>query len=263
MTPGRSRRTPLQTIWHCCLILLVALSTLGATSQCGKQCDQGTKDYNGTCLSQTSIEYIECTKARGWDTSEAISGKVGAGTIGKVADASVEAAYEQSKHENTTVALEVVKDCLMLAQGTVTSVAEANEVRQSEQKVNQYIAAEGGPNPSSSRPAATTPHRVTTTPKPATTTANFADECLQDFVWREATPSDHVCVTPESRDQVRIENSLAAERRSPTGGDYGPDTCLEGFVWRGTTSRDHVCVEPYRRDEVATENQLAADRRVG
>ena len=39
------------------------------------------------------------------------------------------------------------------------------------------------------------------------------DTCLQGFVWREVVPSDHVCVPPETRDQVWQDNRLAASRR--------------------------------------------------
>jgi hypothetical protein len=39
------------------------------------------------------------------------------------------------------------------------------------------------------------------------------DTCLQGYVWREAVPGDHVCVTPETRAQAAQDNSLAASRR--------------------------------------------------
>jgi hypothetical protein len=39
------------------------------------------------------------------------------------------------------------------------------------------------------------------------------DTCLQGYVWREAVPGDHVCVTPETRAQAAEDNSLAASRR--------------------------------------------------
>jgi hypothetical protein len=86
------------------------------------------------------------------------------------------------------------------------------------------------------------------------------DTCRQGFVWREAIPSDHVCVTPASRALVRQENALAASRRNPTGA-YGSDTCISGFVWREAFSGDHVCVTPARRSAVRQENALAASRR--
>jgi hypothetical protein len=43
------------------------------------------------------------------------------------------------------------------------------------------------------------------------TAADFGpDTCLQDFVWRGASPSDHVCVPPEQRDVIAADNSAAA-----------------------------------------------------
>jgi hypothetical protein len=40
------------------------------------------------------------------------------------------------------------------------------------------------------------------------------DTCLQGYVWREAVPGDHVCVTPETRTQAADDNSQAASRRA-------------------------------------------------
>src|SRR5262245_12130834 len=46
------------------------------------------------------------------------------------------------------------------------------------------------------------------------------DTCRQGYVWRETTPSDHVCVTPEQRDRARDDNNNAGTRYSG-GGAYG------------------------------------------
>jgi len=81
-----------------------------------------------------------------------------------------------------------------------------------------------------------------------------SDTCIQGFVWREAVPSDHVCVTPQVRQQTRSDNSQADVRRSPTGGPYGPDTCIQGFVWREAFPGDHVCVTPQTRAQAAQDN---------
>jgi hypothetical protein len=35
------------------------------------------------------------------------------------------------------------------------------------------------------------------------------DTCRQGYVWREASPGDHVCVKPETRDQARADNAAA------------------------------------------------------
>ncbi|MEU6783877.1 fibronectin type III domain-containing protein [Nonomuraea angiospora] len=40
------------------------------------------------------------------------------------------------------------------------------------------------------------------------------DTCKVPYVWREARPSDHVCVTARERSQVAAENALANQRRA-------------------------------------------------
>ena len=84
--------------------------------------------------------------------------------------------------------------------------------------------------------------------------------CKQGFVWREATPTDHVCVVPATRTQAASDNAAAASRRSPIGGPSGPDTCKEGFVWREVTPSDHVCVSPAVRSAAAADNRAAGQR---
>ena len=44
---------------------------------------------------------------------------------------------------------------------------------------------------------------------------NGPDTCKQGYVWREAFPNDHVCVTPQTRQQTQDDNSQAAQRREP------------------------------------------------
>jgi hypothetical protein len=86
------------------------------------------------------------------------------------------------------------------------------------------------------------------------------DTCQQGFVWREAVPGDHVCVTPETRTQAWGDNDQASARRNPGGGAYGPDTCYEGFVWREAVPSDHVCVTPQTRGEAWSDDAQAASR---
>ena len=87
------------------------------------------------------------------------------------------------------------------------------------------------------------------------------DTCLNGFVWREAVPTDHVCVTPAVRTQTSQDNAQAAARRNPSGGPFGPDTCLSGYVWREALSSDRVCVTPATRDQARSDNLNAAPRR--
>jgi hypothetical protein len=86
------------------------------------------------------------------------------------------------------------------------------------------------------------------------------DTCASGFVWREVVPSDHVCVTPQTRDLVHADNGQAAARRTP--GPFGPDTCRQGWVWREATGpADRVCVTPQERQQEKDNNAQAAQRR--
>jgi hypothetical protein len=87
------------------------------------------------------------------------------------------------------------------------------------------------------------------------------DTCLQGWVWREAFPGDHVCVSGPTRSQAWADNAAAASRRNPAGGPYGPDTCLVGWVWREAQPSDHVCVTPTIRQQTSIDNATAAARR--
>ncbi|HEX2592635.1 MAG TPA: hypothetical protein VHL34_14125 [Rhizomicrobium sp.] len=83
--------------------------------------------------------------------------------------------------------------------------------------------------------------------------------CTSGYVWREARPSDFVCVTPEARSLAANENSAADSRRD-TNGAYGPNTCITGFVWREAFAGDVVCTTPERRTAVQSENNLGPSR---
>jgi hypothetical protein len=85
--------------------------------------------------------------------------------------------------------------------------------------------------------------------------------CLDGFVWRQATPRDHVCVTPEVHAQTARDNALAAVRRSTTRGTFGPDTCVAGYVWREALPGDRVCVTPATWQQVHDDNLTAGLRR--
>ena len=86
------------------------------------------------------------------------------------------------------------------------------------------------------------------------------ETCRDGYVWRDAFPGDHVCVTPETRTQAAQDNSQAHARRQ-AGGAYGPDSCRPGYVWRDARPEDHVCVTPETRAAVAADNSEAAARR--
>lgn len=87
------------------------------------------------------------------------------------------------------------------------------------------------------------------------------DTCKDGFVWRDAIPGDHVCVTPDRRSTSASENAIAGSRVDP-GGAYGPNSCVAGFVWREAYSGDVVCVTPDRRSQVKQENIDGPSHRV-
>jgi len=88
------------------------------------------------------------------------------------------------------------------------------------------------------------------------------DTCKSGFVWRNASASDHVCVTPVERDQVAADNAAGSSKRQPGGGASGPHTCLQGYVWRDAVPGDHVCVSPAKRDLARNQNSFATKRRL-
>ena len=48
--------------------------------------------------------------------------------------------------------------------------------------------------------------------------APVVQNCIAGYVWREAYPEDHVCVTLETHMRTLQDNQLAASRRKPGGG---------------------------------------------
>ncbi len=86
--------------------------------------------------------------------------------------------------------------------------------------------------------------------------------CAPGYVWRLASPSDHVCVTPATRSQTAYDNSQASVRCAGKG-SYGPNTCKPGFVWREAFPNDDVCVNPATRAQAAADNKAAQSRTAG
>jgi hypothetical protein len=97
-------------------------------------------------------------------------------------------------------------------------------------------------------------------PKNDSRAAATAESCIPGFVWRQATPEDHVCVTMQTHQQTLQDNMLAWSRRDPRGGPYGADTCLQGFVWRDVFEGDHVCVTPETRSQVLLDDREGPNR---
>ena len=59
---------------------------------------------------------------------------------------------------------------------------------------------------------------------PGATPGTFGpDLCVPGFVWREAVPSDHVCVTPATWQQAHDDNLTAGARRNALRVKVGDD----------------------------------------
>lgn len=85
----------------------------------------------------------------------------------------------------------------------------------------------------------------------------FAQECDDDFVYREAFPGDYVCVTPDTRRQAAEDNAAAATRYA----SGAADTCKPEYVWRDAFENDRTCVHWLARETALDENRLAPMRR--
>jgi hypothetical protein len=93
--------------------------------------------------------------------------------------------------------------------------------------------------------------------KPIRTTGKPSLVCPPGYVWREASPSDHVCVTPEQRMRAAAQNAAAATHVNRTDPAFGPKTCVSGYVWREAYAGDVVCVTPAERDAAKNQNAQA------
>lgn len=93
--------------------------------------------------------------------------------------------------------------------------------------------------------------------KPIKITGKPSLVCPKGFVWREASSSDHVCVTPLQRTRAAAQNAAAATHVDQTDHTYGPNTCVSGYVWREAYVGDVVCVTPAERDAAKKENAQA------
>ena len=106
------------------LLAVVGAAVLPACSRTQQpDCGDGFQPYKGNCLNETAITYLRCTEGRGYSPVIEIGGGV-SGTFKVIADASVKAAYKNTKQENTPVALQIVKDCLEIAKTGTGSTSD-------------------------------------------------------------------------------------------------------------------------------------------
>ena len=117
------------------LLGLFAISPLLVACPSSPSCSGSQRPYNNVCLDNVAITYIECTKGRGFDLTTELSGKLG-GTFKVIADASVEAAYKQTQEENTVVGLQIVSDCLKIAESSADTAANKSAAEESRQRAD-------------------------------------------------------------------------------------------------------------------------------
>jgi hypothetical protein len=154
------------------VLLVLAGAVLFALPACSASdpptCTGSLQAYRGRCLDSTTIDYVGCTQDRGFDLTKKISGGLG-GTFKSVAGLSVQAAYSTSKTEDTPVALQVVHDCLTLAQRSAVTGSDRSaaagyaSTAQDELRNFQAQVVAGTPHIKLSRPRAAVGQRVTVT----------------------------------------------------------------------------------------------------
>lgn len=87
-------------------------------------------------------------------------------------------------------------------------------------------------------------------------TQSQSDTCAKGYVWREAFNGDHVCVSPNTREQTKADNANEAQFRA----EKDSDQCVQGLEWRLANPSDHVCVPQITRVQTAQDNELAYSR---
>jgi hypothetical protein len=119
------------------LVGLLIVAALSACSSAKQSCAAGSENYQGRCLPPVTAKYLACIDGRGFSFSNEVS--VGA-TLPAVADSTFNVAYKRSKEEDSPVALQIVHDCLTLAEQNATSGADRGTARQYAQQATRYIA---------------------------------------------------------------------------------------------------------------------------
>ena len=87
-----------------------------------------------------------------------------------------------------------------------------------------------------------------------------SETCASGYVWREATPQDRACVTPDARGRAAKQNAEAASHRIANPPPNSPAPCQAGYVWREAIAGDVVCVTPAERTQTAEDTRLAPSR---
>lgn len=135
---GARRRAP----WRYFLLLLAGLLIVGPLAACssanggGTACTGDVEDYQGRCVTHVTAKYLACIEGRGFSVTNQIGGGV---TLPAVADSTFNVAYSHSKEENTPVALQIVHDCLALAEKNATSGDDRGVAHDYVRQTTRYI----------------------------------------------------------------------------------------------------------------------------
>jgi len=136
-----ARRARAGILRRTCALALAGVLIITGLSACGPgpkpTCSGGTEDYKGTCVPQVTAEYLACIQDRGFSSSTEVSAGV---PLLRVADSTVQVAYKKSKEEDSTVSLQVVRDCLTLAEQAATPGTDRGAARQYAQQAARDIA---------------------------------------------------------------------------------------------------------------------------
>jgi hypothetical protein len=116
------------------LLLAAALTT--ACAGCEPTCTGGSAAYKGRCLPQVTVHYLECIDDKGLSYDYGVSVSA---TLPAVADSTFSVAYNQSKKEDSTVALQIVHDCFTLAEENATSRTDRGTAQHYARQATRYI----------------------------------------------------------------------------------------------------------------------------
>jgi hypothetical protein len=131
-----------RTSWRYCALLLVGPLVLVVPSACSKgggakpSCTGDVEEYQGRCFPHVTAKYLACVEGKGFSVRNEIGGSV---TLPAVADSTFRVAYGHSKDEDSTVTLQIVHDCLTLAEKYATSGTDRGAARDYVQQTTRYI----------------------------------------------------------------------------------------------------------------------------
>jgi hypothetical protein len=210
------------------LLLPLGLAGCGHLPGSSPSCPAGQSAYQGHCLSQTAVTYLSCTAGRGFSPDLEVSAKAG-GSFKVVANAVLAAAYKHSKQEDTPVALQIVKDCLKIAESSAASSVDQEAASTAEKQASRTLTTW------QAQQVASTPHiKLSRSHAPPGATVTVTGTGF----WPHETVD--VRVSAELIDQVadRADGSFTARITVPS--DAPPADFPAGITATGESSSKHA-----------------------